>query len=464
MARALAVLAGSAEIGAAWGAEPDGPSLVAPAVAAVLAVALMSFVIARMAGRMRRLRQRAEALEAACAADGEFVFVFRRSATGVPRCIYRNPAAERLGGECFAADPTESAATLVATAFADGQAHSEERALDTAGGRRTLCWSASAVADAAGQIRHVTLRGHDLTAARDDEAQHRLATAVLSQTRDCVMVTDANGRIVLVNQAFCDTTGYRREEAIGRSPNLIASGLHERNFFSAMWEALERHGAWQGEIWNRRKNGDFFAQSLSITALRDEAGRVSHYVGVSSDITAQKARTDRLQQLAHYDPLTHLANRALFHDRLGHAVDRADRSQGRIGVMFLDLDGFKAVNDSAGHDAGDHLLVEVARRLVASVRKADTVCRLGGDEFTILVEPVLEVAQIMAAAERIIAAVNRPITFGEETFHVGVSIGIAVYPDHATSVDDLLDCADQAMYQAKQQGKNCCVLHSPAAT
>ncbi|WP_168735165.1 sensor domain-containing diguanylate cyclase [Pseudothauera rhizosphaerae] len=430
--------------------------------AGFLAIAMVAatIVVVRYVGRLRR---RAAALDAACAADPGFVFVFRRTSSGAPRCVYRNPAAKRLCSESFTADPLRFAAELVAAAFADGQAHSNESALDTAAGRRTVRWSACAVADAVRPIRRVTLRGRDRTEARDDEAQRQLATAVLAQTRDCVLVTDATGRIVLVNQAFCDTTGYRREEVIGHSPSLLASGLHERSFFRAMWEALEHEGAWQGEVWNRRKNGDLFAEALSITALRDETGRVSHYVGVSSDITAQKAQTEQLQHLAHYDPLTHLANRALFHDRLGHAVYRADRTQGRIGVMFLDLDGFKAVNDSAGHDAGDHLLQEVARRLVASVRKADTVSRLGGDEFTILVEPVLEVNQIVAAAERIIAAVNRPVTVGEETFHVGVSIGIAVYPDHATSVDGLLECADHAMYQAKQQGKNRYVLHASGA-
>ncbi|HET7776280.1 MAG TPA: diguanylate cyclase, partial [Azospira sp.] len=318
-------------------------------------------------------------------------------------------------------------------------------------------WTAVPVQDGSDRVNHVALVGHDLTLLRAEEQQLRLSDAIIAQTHEAVLVTDAQERIVRVNPAFTQMTGYSAAEVLGRSPAMLASGLHNRAFFRAMRTALEERDFWQGEIWNRRKDGQFFASLLDITTLRTPSGELAHHVAVLSDITAQKSLAEQMEHLAHYDALTQLPNRNLFQDRLAQGLARAERQARGLALMFMDLDGFKAVNDSAGHHTGDRLLVEVARRITGVLRKADSVSRQGGDEFTVLLENLNDpdgMEEAEEAARRIIAAVNEPVHIDGHTFHIGASIGIAFYPADGTSAALLMARADAAMYQAKAQGRN----------
>ena len=231
-----------------------------------------------------------------------------------------------------------------------------------------------------------------------------------------------------------------------------------------MWQALNQHGHWQGEFWNRHKDGSLYAAASTINALRDAAGQVTHYVSVFSDITERKhqqEQLERLERLAHFDPLTGLPNRALLADRLQQGLARAQRARQGLAVCFMDLDGFKAVNDAHGHDAGDDLLAEVARRLQGSIRAGDTAARLGGDEFVLLLGGLHHPRECEDTARRVLHAVALPIEVEGHTVHVSASMGISVFPRDGSDAEQLLRQADQAMYQAKQRGRNRYVLYAP---
>lgn len=289
----------------------------------------------------------------------------------------------------------------------------------------------------------------------------RLAATVFGTVAEAVMVTDADNRVVAVNPSFTRITGYSPDEVIGRSPHMLASGTHPPEFYRELWEKLVATGAWEGEIRNRRKDGEIYVEWLSISRVCDESGRVTHHVAVFSDISERKAAEEHIQHLAHYDVLTDLPNRALFSDRLRQALVKAKRDKTHLALMFLDLDKFKLVNDTLGHDVGDLLLQEVAKRLRDCIRESDSAARIGGDEFVILL-PVIEVEQdAMRVAEKIRLALNQPFALAGHSLHISTSIGIAVYPEHGSDETELSRNADTAMYYSKEGGRNNVKLYRP---
>jgi diguanylate cyclase (GGDEF)-like protein/PAS domain S-box-containing protein len=281
----------------------------------------------------------------------------------------------------------------------------------------------------------------------------RLAASVVDNTSEGVMVTDARARILSVNSAFSEITGYSAQEAIGNTPRLIRSDHHDAAFYKAIWDALLGGGRWQGEIWNRRKSGEVFLEWLTINRIAGATPEDDRFIAVFTDVTEQRRKDERIHHLAFHDPLTGLPNRALVQDRLQHAIDLARRKRGRTGVMLIDLDRFKAVNDGLGHDVGDLLLKEVAARLTGALRQTDTVARMGGDEFLVILESEDEPETYAGVAEHIIAAVSEPIDIQAHSVRVGASIGIAFYPDDGEDVATLIKHADVAMYAAKADGK-----------
>jgi diguanylate cyclase (GGDEF)-like protein/PAS domain S-box-containing protein len=282
----------------------------------------------------------------------------------------------------------------------------------------------------------------------------QLSAGVFEHAHEGILITDAAGNIVDINNTFSDLTGYARGEVLGRNPRFLSSGEHGTEFYRAMWSDLERHGSWRGELINRSKDGKRYVQRTSISAVKDKHGRVRNYVGLSSDITALKETQDRLEQMAYFDALTGLPNRRLLSDRLTQAIGQANRSERLLAICYLDLDGFKPVNDQWGHAAGDQLLIDAARRLTASVRAGDTVSRLGGDEFVIQLGNLAHFDECEIAVERIRSAINKPFPLSPGEARVSASMGITLFPLDGADPDMLLRHADQAMYQAKQGGRN----------
>lgn len=293
---------------------------------------------------------------------------------------------------------------------------------------------------------------------RERGQQLRIAAAAF-ETHESIMIIDPDRHILRVNSAFTRLTGYSAEEAIGQTPDMLKSGRHDEEFFRQRWETLSREGYWQGEVWNRHKNGKVYPVWLTTTAVTDADGHVTHYVSVVTDITLRKEAEEQIHQLAFYDPLTKLPNRRLLMDRLSHAMISSVRTNGQGAILFIDLDNFKTLNDTKGHDVGDLLLVEVALRLHGCVRAGDTVARLGGDEFVVMlgslgVDTEEAVAHAKAAAENIRETLSQPYLLRDFEHHSSCSIGISLFRAHDVSVDDLLKRADTAMYEAKTAGRN----------
>ncbi len=293
----------------------------------------------------------------------------------------------------------------------------------------------------------------------------RQAAAVFESTREGVVITDLTPRILTVNRAYTEITGYEEAEVVGRNPSLLKSGRQEEAFYQMLWANLLEAGHWQGEIWNRRKNGEIYPQLLTISSVYDGEGLPSHYVGVMTDISQLKQSEARLEHLAHYDPLTDLPNRLLLQSRLEHALEHAERHQQQIAVLFLDLDRFKDVNDSLGHPVGDELLEALARRLGERLREDDTLGRLGGDEFLVLLENLERPEDAAGVAKTLLQLLEQPFSLpsGHEVY-VGASIGISLYPDDGLNVTELIKNADVAMYQAKEQGRNTASFYTPSLT
>ncbi|MEW6164768.1 MAG: EAL domain-containing protein [Pseudomonadota bacterium] len=294
----------------------------------------------------------------------------------------------------------------------------------------------------------------DITQRRAADHRLDLSDKVFQNTQEGIVVTDAAGNIVSVNPAFTAVTGYLAEEVLGRNPKVLKSGMHDDDFYRAMWAEIHECGQWMGEIWNRRKNGEIYPEWLNISAVRPASGEPAYYVAVFSDISLVKQNEERLHRLAHYDALTDLPNRLLLADRLHHALAHAERSGTQVALLFVDLDRFKLVNDSLGHRAGDLLLQEVARRLRGAVRSQDTVARIGGDEFTVILPDLASPAGAANVAEKIIEALALPFVIEGHDLFVTASVGIAIYPLTADTPDNLIKHADIAMYQAKEQGRN----------
>ncbi|MGM0703544.1 MAG: putative bifunctional diguanylate cyclase/phosphodiesterase [Pseudomonadota bacterium] len=293
---------------------------------------------------------------------------------------------------------------------------------------------------------------------RSLQAELRIA-AMAFETHLGMFITDARGRIQKVNRTFEAITGYRESEVLGCNPRMLNSGRHPPEFYREMWQHIHDEGSWQGELWNRRKNGDTYPQRLTISAVIDDAGEVTHYVATLSDITTRKAAEQEAYRLAYYDPLTGLPNRRMMLDRIGHALEAYVRTQQQGALLFIDLDGFKHVNDSLGHQQGDDVLQLVARRFEEASHDGDLVSRIGGDEFVILVEALgedLEVASQAAErkASKLLAALAEPFRVGDQRHPVSGSIGITLLGDGTESVEECLQQAEMAMYQAKQAGRN----------
>ncbi len=285
-------------------------------------------------------------------------------------------------------------------------------------------------------------------------AEQRLSRIVFENSLDGITVTDANGRIRMTNPAFTDTTGYSAAEVIGQTSALLKSGRQDAAFYQAFWQTLKEKDEWRGEIWNKRKNGTIYPEWLNVSAVRDKRGEVEHYVAIFSDITERKQREELIAHQAFHDALTGLPNRVLFLDRLEQALVQAKRSKSRTtAVMFLDLDRFKLINDTLGHDAGDALLREVALRLRACVRASDTVARMGGDEFTILLPEIGDRAAAQGVAQKILDAMQVAVTLAGQPSVITTSIGISLFPADGRDADTLMKHADAAMYQVKGSGR-----------
>ena len=299
----------------------------------------------------------------------------------------------------------------------------------------------------------VTFR--DITERMHNETALRLSASVFAKSIEGVTITDADNIIIDVNPAFSTITGYDRDEVLGQNPHILSSGRQGPEFYARMWECLRENDFWQGEIWDRRKNGEVYSEMLSISAVRDNSGKLQHYIGVFSDITHLKVHEAELNHIAHYDILTGIPNRRLLADRLEQAIASSRRSGKLTAVCYLDLDGFKAINDNHGHEAGDQLLITLAASMKESLRKGDTLARVGGDEFVAVLLNLSDLAASVPMLSRLLATAAQPVHIGDFVFQVSASIGVAFFPQtEEVDAELLLRQADQAMYQAKLGGKN----------
>ncbi|MDD2774762.1 MAG: EAL domain-containing protein [Gallionella sp.] len=295
----------------------------------------------------------------------------------------------------------------------------------------------------------------DITERKHAEEKLKLAASVFTHAREGIMITDSDGTIIDVNQAFSRITGYHHNEVLGRNPRLLSSGRQTKDYYAALWRGLIEQGHWYSEVWNRRKNGEVYAAMQTISAVKDAHGHTLQYVALFSDITSLKEHQNQLEHIAHYDALTNLPNRVLLADRLRQGISQSQRHQHLLAVVFLDLDGFKAVNDNHGHEAGDQLLITVSNRMKQVLRDGDTLARLGGDEFVAVLLELESVDSSLEILTRLREAAARPVQFGDVTLQVSASLGVTFYPQGENiDADQLMRQADQAMYQAKLAGKN----------
>ena len=289
---------------------------------------------------------------------------------------------------------------------------------------------------------------------KSPEQRWRLIGRFLDHIAEAVLITDPRTRIVYVNRSFTRVTGYTLKEVSGKTPRILHSGRQTAAFYAHMWKCINASGRWQGEIWNRRKNGETYLEWLSITAVRSRAGKVENYLAIFSDITLRKQEEQELYDLVTHDALTGLPNRFFFSERFRHAMVRAKRASHLVGLLYLDLDRFKPVNDALGHKCGDKLLQTVARRLKQSVREEDTIARLGGDEFAVILEHLSRPRDAAATARKVLHALARPFLLEGHKASITASIGITVYPLDGNDVETLLKRADRAMYRAKTERMN----------
>lgn len=305
-----------------------------------------------------------------------------------------------------------------------------------------------------GVVIGVVGSARNVTGQKSADEKLRLAAMVLDNSSEAMLVTDANNHIIDVNPAFTTLTGYTLDEAIGQNPSFLQSGRQSKDFFQSMWVDIQTHGHWQGELWNRRKNGEVFAEWLTVNTIYHADGSVNRRVGLFSDITQKKHAEELVWRQANFDPLTNLPNRRMFYDRLGQDLIKAQRSGLKLAVFFLDLDNFKEVNDAQGHDVGDILLRQAAQRIASCVRASDSVARLGGDEFTVILSELDDPSRVEIIATEIISLLSQPFLLDGQTAQVTASVGITVFPDDATDLELLMQNADQAMYAAKRAGRN----------
>ncbi|MEF8699375.1 MAG: EAL domain-containing protein [Candidatus Accumulibacter sp. UW20] len=323
------------------------------------------------------------------------------------------------------------------------------------GSRHDVIFNKATFANTAGQVAGLIGVMMDISERKQAEEKLHLAASVFTYAHEGILITTADGTIIDVNHAFSRITGYSRDEVLGQNPRLLSSGRHDKAFYAAMWRNLIDKGHWYGEIWNRRKNGSLFAEMQTISNVCDARGNTRQYVALFSDITVLKEHESQLEHIAHYDALTTLPNRVLLADRLQHAMAQAQRRQQPLAVAFIDLDGFKAINDHHGHEAGDLLLIAVATRMNESLRKGDTLARIGGDEFVAVLVDLTEITASVPMLSRLLDAAAQPVHAGDALLQVSASAGVTFYPQaQEINADQLFRQADQAMYQAKLAGKN----------
>ncbi len=304
----------------------------------------------------------------------------------------------------------------------------------------------------------------DITVEKALKEKLGQSAAVVQNTAEGIIITDKDSRIISVNPAFTEITGYSEAEAIGKTPRILKSQRHDREFYAEMWTQVVASGRWQGELWDRKKGGEVFPSWTTISAVLNEDDQVTNYVGMFSDISSIKQSEDKLDFLAYHDPLTNLPNRLLFYDRLDHALRVAKRNNTMLGVLFIDLDRFKNINDSLGHSVGDRLLEQMAIRLQDAVRQEDTVARLGGDEFVVLIEGINHARDVVSLANKLLSAFNDSFALDGHTLFVTTSIGASIYPQDGSNSETLIRNADTAMYRAKEMGRNNCYLYSSELT
>ena len=340
--------------------------------------------------------------------------------------------------------------------------HREEKAKDEIRLKdgRTLDRYSSPLIDSAAKYCGRIWYFRDITERIKAEERLQLWSRVLDQSAEGIFVCDPRERILLVNKAFEKLTGYSAEEVVSKTPRILQSGRQDRAFYEGMWKSVLEKGTWSGEMWNRRKSGEVYAEWLSISAVYDHNGAVTHHIGIFSDVTIRKQAEERMVHLAHYDALTDLPNRVLLLDRLNQLIKTAQRSKSRLAVVFIDLDRFKEVNDSLGHDAGDLLLQTLAKRLSNAVREEDTVARLGGDEFVVAFQSLHKEQDVAMLAQKLLSCLVKPVVLNGYEHTVTASMGISLYPDDATNGEEMIRNADAAMYQAKNGGRNACHFYT----
>ena len=311
----------------------------------------------------------------------------------------------------------------------------------------------SPILDKEGKLTHFLGIINDITERKRADDHLRLISSVFHHADEGILITDKNASIIEVNPAFSRITGYAHEEVLGKTPRILHSGRQDKAFYEAMWREILENGQWSGEVWNRRKNGEIYPERLTLSAVKNDEGETIRYIALFSDIASLKSQQQQLEQMAHHDALTGLPNRTLLNDRLDMALAQAKRSGGKLAACFMDLDGFKPVNDTFGHEIGDLLLIEVAQRMLVISRATDTVARLGGDEFVLIFPDISDQVECRQMLSRVMDTISQPFNIKGHEIRVSASIGVAFYPDDADG-DSLLRHADQAMYVAKQAGRN----------
>ncbi|MET0000985.1 MAG: EAL domain-containing protein [Candidatus Thiodiazotropha lotti] len=369
--------------------------------------------------------------------DGEGIIIFANEAASA---LFGRPAAELIGSP-FSFPIVTGTPREVIVVQPDNETVTAEMSVRLGAWEGEEAWLVSM---------------HDVTERRQAEEKLKQAASVFEHAHEGIVITDTDATILEVNDAFCRITGYPREEIVGRNPRLLASGRHDKAFYIEMWRSLLDEGHWRGEIWNRRKNGEAYPENLTISAVRHEDGATSHYIGLFSDISKQKAHQTELEYIAHHDTLTGLPNRTLLIDRLQMAMAQSSRHRRQLAVAYIDLDSFKEVNDTYGHAAGDFLLTEVSKRMRNTLRSGDSIGRLGGDEFVAVLFDLGEANDCVPLLNRLLDCASRPVPMDGQQLKVTASIGVTTYPqqDQAVDADQLLRQADRAMYQAKLIGKN----------
>lgn len=331
-----------------------------------------------------------------------------------------------------------------------------EYQLDTPDGARLYRWHLTLIRDAGGYPFNLVMMGSDITRWRIMGEHQRLTAQMFDSSNEAMVITDRDNNIISINASFTRLTGYTRDEAIGQNPRILRSGRHDDEFYRQMWQSILTQGCWSGDIWDRRKDGSCYPKFLTITAIRDEHGGITNYSAIFHDISERKSLEDQLDHLAHYDVLTGLPNRALLQDRLEQAIAGAERYRQHFALLFIDLDGFKEVNDSHSHAAGDSLLQQAGRRLRAELRNVDTAARLGGDEFVVILTDIKQRDAVALVAEKILKSLSAPYDLGElanAPVSVSASIGVSIFPNDELVANELLRSADEAMYRAKRDGK-----------